>query len=495
MSRRKRTAKSSGVAAMVFLLCLACTLAACSVGPTYQRPPAPVPPEYRQSPPRSGAESGAWKVAQPRDDVPRGKWWEIFEDPQLNELQEQIEVSSQTLAIAEAQFRAARAAITIARAPLFPTLTGSVEIRGSRLSANRPGGQGRSPGPRADYVLPLDLFYEADLWGRIRRTVEASTASAEASAADLENVRLSLHAELALAYFTLRGLDAEKRLLEMTVEAFERALELATNRYNQGVASQVDVLQARTQLETARSQVIDISLRRAQVEHAIATLIGKSPAQFSLPPSPMTREPPPIPAGLPSELLERRPDIAAAERRVAAANAQLGIAEAAFFPTLTLRASFGLESSNLANLFSWPSHLWSIGGALVELALDRGRRKAVSEQVQAVYDATVAAYRQSVLVAFQGVENNLAALRILEEEAQQQAKAVQAAQRLLALAMNRYRGGVTTYLEVITAQNAALAAERTAVDLLTRRMTAAVSLIRALGGGWNEHGEVQSAHR
>jgi NodT family efflux transporter outer membrane factor (OMF) lipoprotein len=402
----------------------------------------------------------------------------------LNALQEQVDISNQTLAVAEAQLRGARAAIGVARAARYPTAIASASVTGERLSLNRPGVTNPSSEIRADYLLPLDLSYEIDVWGRIRRSVEASTALAQASAADLETVRLSIHAELAINYFTLHGLDAQRQLLDFTITAFEKALELTTNRYNQGVASQVEVLQARTQLEIARTQAIDIGVQRAQFEHAIAILLGKPPAEFSIPPSPITAIPPVIPIGLPSELLERRPDIAAAERLMAAANAQIGIAQTAFYPTITLSAAVGLESASLSNLFSLPSVLWSLGASLVEIVFDGGRRQAVIEQARASYDATVASYRQTVLTAFQNVEDNLSALRILEAEAQQQAKAVEAAEAVLLLSLNRYKGGVTTYLEVIIAQSAALPAERTAIDLLTRRMTATVLLIKALGGLW-----------
>jgi outer membrane protein TolC len=455
-------------------------------------------------------ELNGWKVAQPRDDIPRGKWWEIFQDAQLNGLVEQIDVSNQNIAVAEAQLRGARAAINVARAALWPTVSGRVTLLGSRPSLNRAGvSDNASESPRADYLLPaIEASYEADVWGRIRRNVEANVASAQATAADLETVRLSLQADLAANYFALLGLDAQKQLLDFIIAAFERAVQLTTNRYNQGVASQIEVLQARTQLESTRAQAIDVGVQRAQFEHAIAILIGKPPAEFTIPPVlfpvrrpdipagfpvqpadipgglPMLMQPPPIPTGLPSELLERRPDIAAAERRVAVANAQVGIAQAAFFPTVILTAAVGLGSSSLTNLFSLPSVFWALGSTLTQIAFDAGRRKAVAEQAQAAYDETVAAYRQTVLTAFQSVEDGLAALRILEEEAQQQDKAVKTAEMALLIAFNRYRGGVTTYLEVVTAQNAALVAERTAVDLLTRRMIAAVLLIRALGGDW-----------
>jgi NodT family efflux transporter outer membrane factor (OMF) lipoprotein len=402
----------------------------------------------------------------------------------LNALQEQVDISNQTLTVAEAQLRGARAAIGVARAARYPTAIASASVTGERLSLNRPGVTNPSSEIRADYLLPLDLSYEIDVWGRIRRSVEASTALAQASAADLETVRLSIHAELAINYFTLHGLDAQRQLLDFTITAFEKALELTTNRYNQGVASRVEVLQARTQLEIARAQAIDIGVQRAQFEHAIAILLGKPPAEFSIPPSPINVIPPIIPVGLPSALLERRPDIASAERRMAAANAQIGIAQAAFYPTITLSAAVGLESSNLSNLFSLSSVLWSLGASLVEIVFDGGRRQALTDQARAAYDATVATYRQTVLTAFQNVEDNLSALRILEEEAQQQARAVEAAEAVLLLSLNRYKGGVTTYLEVIIAQSAALPAERTAIDLLTRRMTATVLLIKALGGLW-----------
>jgi len=425
-------------------------------------------------------------VAQPNDDISRGQWWEIFGDPQLNALQEQVDVSNQTLAIAEAQLRSARAAITVARSALFPTVNVGASITGLRQSLNRPGASSTaSSNTSADFLLPLTaLGYEVDFWGRIRHNIEANIATAEATAADLETARLSIHAELATDYFLLHGQDAQKQLLELAITAFERALELTINRYNQGVASRQEVLQALTQLESTRAQAIEVDVLRTQLEHAIAILLGKPPAEFSIPPAPIGIQPPPIPVGLPSELLERRPDIAGAERRVAAANEQIGIAQAAFYPTVTLNSTVGLESSNITSLFSWPSAFWSFGSSLVQTVFDAGRRKAVTEQAQAAYDATVATYRETVLTALQGVEDNLAALRILEAEAAQQEKAVDAALATLDLSLNRYKGGVTTYLEVIIAQTAALNAEQIAISLSTRRITASVQLVKALGGGW-----------
>jgi NodT family efflux transporter outer membrane factor (OMF) lipoprotein len=479
-------AMQRGYLPLACLTCLVLMITACSIGPQYQRPEVRVPAAYKESPPISFKAADGWKAARPSDDLSRGQWWEVFQDPELNALEGQVDISNQTLAVAEAQLRGARAAIGVARAALFPTVTGTASVIGARQSLNRPGASNPSSATRADYLLTADTSYEIDVWGRIRHNIEASISSAQASAADLETARLSIHAELAVDYFALRGLDAQRQLLDFTITAFERALELTTNRYNAGVASQVEVLQARTQLENTRAQAIEVGVQRAQFEHAIAILLGKPPADFSIPQAPLTLLPPAIPIGLPSELLERRPDIASAERDVAAANAQIGIAQAAFYPTVTLRSIVGLESSSLTNLFSWPSALWSFGASVVEIAFDGGRRQALTEQARAAYDATVATYRQTVLTAFQGVEDALSTLRILEEEAEQQAKAVQAAEAALLLAINRYKGGITTYLEVVVVQSAALTAERVALDLLTRRMTATVLLIKALGGMWGD---------
>jgi NodT family efflux transporter outer membrane factor (OMF) lipoprotein len=479
-------AMQRGYLPLACLTCLVLMITACSIGPQYQRPEVRVPAAYKESPPISFKAADGWKAARPSDDLSRGQWWEVFQDPELNALEGQVDISNQTLAVAEAQLRGARAAIGVARAALFPTVTGTASVIGARQSLNRPGASNPSSATRADYLLTADTSYEIDVWGRIRHNIEASISSAQTSAADLETARLSIHTELAVDYFALRGLDAQRQLLDFTITAFERALELTTNRYNAGVASQVEVLQARTQLENTRAQAIEVGVQRAQFEHAIAILLGKPPADFSIPQAPLTLLPPAIPIGLPSELLERRPDIASAERDVAAANAQIGIAQAAFYPTVTLRSIVGLESSSLTNLFSWPSALWSFGASVVEIAFDGGRRQALTEQARAAYDATVATYRQTVLTAFQGVEDALSTLRILEEEAEQQAKAVQAAEAALLLAINRYKGGITTYLEVVVVQSAALTAERVALDLLTRRMTATVLLIKALGGMWGD---------
>ena len=464
-------------------------LCGCAVGPNYARPSAPVPPAFKEPPP-PGQRPEDWKAAEPGDHAARGKWWEIFGDPDLDALEQQVEEANQDLARAEAAYRAARAVARGARADLFPTVTGSVAVtraHGSgRASAASPasGGTGQSATTTV-YQVPFDLSWEADVFGRIRRNLEANVAGAQASAADLEAVRLSLHAELAADWFQLHGLDAQKQLLDTEVAGDTRALQLTRNRHDQGVVSGVDVAQAETQLETTRVQATDVQIARAQLEHAIAILVGQPPAGLSIPPAPIGHPPPAIPLELPSELLERRPDVAAAERRVAAANAQVGVATAAFFPRFLLSASAGFQSGTLAGLFSLPNRFWSIGPSIVETLFTGGKRRAAVEQARASYDAAVAEYRQGVLGAFQEVEDGLAATRILAEEADQEAVAVAAAERLLALARNRYQGGITTYLEVVTAQNAALANERAAVDLLTRRMTASVGLVKALGGGWD----------
>jgi len=469
-------------------LCLAAVLlfaAGCAVGPNYRKPSAPVPTAFKElgpSPTPTPASSGEWKPAQPGDDRLRGKWWEIFGDPELDALEEQVNVSNQNVARAEAVFRGARAAARGARADLFPTVGANASATRAK-PVTRPG---VSTGTTSTlYELSADLSWELDVFGRIRRNVESSVQAAQATAGDLEAVRLALHAELAADYFLLHGLDAQKQLLDTNVAAFQTALQLTTNRFNQGVVSGVDVAQAQTLLETTRAQATDLSLTRAQLEHAIAILTGKPPAELTIAPSPITVAPPEIPVALPAELLERRPDIAASERRVAAANAQIGVAVAGFFPRLLLAASGGYGSSTLTNFFSLPNRFWSLGPSIAQTLFEGGKRRAAKEQAEASYDAAVATYRESVLTACQDIEDNLAALRILDLESAQLADAVAAAERSLAIARNRYQGGVTTYLEVITAQSAALANERAAVDNLTRRMTASVRLVEALGGGWS----------
>jgi NodT family efflux transporter outer membrane factor (OMF) lipoprotein len=461
----------------------------CIVGPKYVRPSAPPSPNFKEPAPDSYKEMTGWKVGQPRDEVTRGKWWEIFADPDLNVLEDQIDVNSQTIAQAEANYRGARAAVRIARSGLFPTLTTAPTLTGAQSSANSSAAStGFKPSAFATAQIPFDATWDADIWGRVRRTIEASVETAQATAGDLETMRLSLQSELALDYFQLHGLDAQKKLLDTTVEAYQKALDLTLNRYNQGVASQIDVVQARTQLEQTRAQSTDTMVQRNMYEHAIALIIGQAPSALTIAFKVSNTPPPPVPVGIPSQLLERRPDIAANERRVAAANAQIGVAQAAFYPDITLSAAAGIEGTSIVNLFTWPSRFWSLGSSLSYTLMDFGKRQGTLEQAQATYDAAVATYRQSVLTAFQNVEDNLSTLRVLEEESKQQAAAVTAAERSLELAINQYQGGITAYLQVITAQAIALSNEETAVQLLTKRMVACVSLIQAIGGDFNVSG-------
>ncbi|MGH9443801.1 MAG: efflux transporter outer membrane subunit [Thermoanaerobaculia bacterium] len=462
---------------------IALLLAGCAVGPNYKRPSAPVPPDWKEQGPPSAATAGEWKPAEPRENVSRGKWWTVFGDSALDGLEDQVALSNQNVAQAEAAYRAARAVARGARGDFFPVVGGNASATRSEGAAT-----GVSTGSRVEssFAVSADLSWEIDLWGRIRRSVEAGVAAAQASEADLESARLSYQAQLAADYFNLRGVDAQIDLLDTTAAAYEKALKLTTDRFHQGVVSAVDVAQAQTQLSTTRAQAIDLGLTRAQLEHAIAVLVGKSPAELSLPPAPLTEAPPEIPVEVPSQLLERRPDIASAERQVASANARIGVAIAAFFPTLGLSGSGGYTASAISDLFTLPSRFWSIGASLVGTIFEGGKRRAAREQAQAQWEGAVAGYRQTVLSAFQEVEDDLAALRILSEEAVQQADAVAAAEHALSLAQTRYRGGITSYLEVITAQSSALADERVNVELRARRMTSAVDLVKALGGGWRD---------
>jgi NodT family efflux transporter outer membrane factor (OMF) lipoprotein len=450
----------------------------CTVGPKYHPPVVQAPSAYK--------EAGDWKPAQPNDQNLGGSWWTIFNDPQLNALEDQINVGNQNLKAAEAQFRQARAALRYNRADYYPTATAGLSASRQRISGRRPPATSIFDGiTYNDFVLPFSVSYQADVWGRVRKNVESYREQAQASAADLATVNLSMHADLAIDYFEARSLDAEEQLLNSTVKQYEQALELNENRFQGGIASEVEVEQAKTQLQTTRAQAIDVEVLRAQYEHAVAILIGKPPAEFSLPPLPLTAPPPHVPISVPSELLERRPDIAAAERRVASANAQIGVAKSAYYPLIGLSASGGFESSAITTLLNGPSGLWSIGLSAVGTIFDGGRRRALNDQARAAYDYQVAAYRESVLTGFQQVEDNLAAVRILENEAKVQDEAVAAAQRSLDLSVTRYKGGVTSYLEVITAQSAALTDEVTAVNILGRRMANTVLLIQALGGGWD----------
>lgn len=467
------------------LFCVA-FFAGCTVGPKYTQPAVETPPSYKEEPPQSFQEAGVWKPAQPADQQSKGKWWEIFGDPQLNTLEDQVTVSNQDLKAAEARFQEARAFVRFNRAAEFPTISVGPSASYVKDPNNTPSfPTAVNEQPRADFILPVDLSYEIDLWGRIRRTVAAAREEAQATAADVATASLSLHAELAIDYFELRSADTQKQILDNTVKTYTDAYQLTETRFEGGASPRSDVAQAKTQLEDAQVEDTDVTVQRAAYEHAIAVLIGKPPAQFSLPPQPLDAAPPVIPAALPSELLERRPDVAAAERRTAEANEQIGIAKAAYYPTLSLDGLAGFESTHLSNLMTGPDALWAVGPQLVETIFDAGRRHATSQAAWANFDATTANYRQTALTAFQEVEDNLAALRILEREAQQQKDATASAADWLQVSTNRYTGGVDNYLQVIIAQTTDLQNERNDADILRRRMDASVLLIKALGGGWD----------
>jgi NodT family efflux transporter outer membrane factor (OMF) lipoprotein len=464
-------------------LALITLVGGCVVGPDYVRPMAVAPEAYK--------EGDGWAIARPQDDAFRGPWWERFGDPALNALQTRVSAANQNLMVSEATYRQARALVREARSAYFPTVTigaGYTRVRQSDTLGSLAGTAGARPdsGTSNFFQLPIDIAWEPDFWGKVRRSVESGQASAQASAGDVETARLSLQAELAQDYFQLRTLDAQKQLLDATVAAYEQSLSLTHTRRAAGVASQVDVAQAEAQLKSAQAQALDVGVQRAQLEHAIALLVGQPPSAFALPASPLASAPPPIPVGVPSQLLQRRPDVAAAERRVAAANAQIGVAIAAFYPTITLSAATGFESSGISTWLTWPSRFWSVGPAISQTVFDGGLRRAQTDAARAAYDASVATYRQTVLGAFQGVEDNLAALRILEGEAGVQDEAVAAARQSVTLTTAQYRAGTVSYLNVITTQTIALADEITAVQILGRRMTAAVLLVEALGGGWSD---------
>ncbi len=475
-------------------------LAGCTVGPDYVKPPTAAPEAFKETP--------GWKVAQPRDELSRGPWWQIYNDPKLNALEEQVDINNQNIAVAEAQFREALALVQVARAAYFPTVTGGASwtrlqnsgtlgnISPTSTSGGSSGttgmgtsGRGKakvSPGPPpiTEFLLNSNLTWEPDLWGKVRRQVESSRASAQASAADLEGVRLSARATLAQSYFQLRTVDDLKRLLNDTVADYQKILVFTQNQYAQGVASLGDVAIAEAQLKSTQAQAIDLGVQRAQLEHAIALLIGKSPSVFTIPVVHQTLNVPAVPFGVPSELLERRPDIAAAERNMAAANAQIGVALAAYYPTITLSAEGGFETSSLAKWFTWPSRIWSLGAAASETLLDFGLRAGQTEAARAAYEASVATYRQTVLTGFQQVEDNLAALGILKDEDQVQDAAVQASRQSLRVSTNQYKAGILSRIALLVVETQTLANERTAITILGNRMSANVLLIEALGGGW-----------
>ncbi len=474
------------------LVLLVLAFAGCKLGPNYRRPSAPVPPAFKEQPPADFKEAQNWKPGQPADDHLKGKWWELFNDPDLNALEEMVSVDNQNLLVAEAQYREARDAVRIARSALFPTASFGPSIIESRSPGGFNSGGSLSGGStagagalRTAYSFPIDLSYTVDLWGAIRRNVAGVSAQAQSSAANIENLRLLYQADLAVDYFELHGVDGDIDLLTRTVASYREYLQLTRARYGGGVASDLDVAQAESQLYTAQSQLVDFGVARAQFEHAIAVLAGRPPAAITITPKLLTTPPPPVPIAVPSVLLERRPDVAQNERLMAAANEQIGIAKAAFFPALALSGSSGFQSAHIGTWLDWPSRFFAVGPTVAQNIFDAGLRRAAEAETRAAFEATVAAYRQTVLTAFQQVEDELAALRVMSEEFVPVAQSVKSAERALVLSTAQYKAGTTDYLTVITAQATALAAERTQVDLLTRRLTSGVLLIQALGGGWD----------
>ena len=455
----------------------------CTVGPKYQKPAAQAPQAYKELTPADFSKTDGWKVAQPQDAALHGKWWEIFNDPQLNALEEQVNISNQNIKSATASYFAARALVKEARAQYYPTVSVGPAITSSRTGAA--ASTVVTTGTSTFFEMPFDATWVPDLWGRVRNTVRAQASAAQASEADLENVRLTAQAEVAVDYYSLRGQDDLKQLLDSTVIAFQESLNLTKALYDTGIDSDESVAQAETQLESTQAQDTNLGILRAQFEHAIAMLVGQPASTFSIPAEPLKSNPPAIPFGVPSQLLERRPDIAANERLMEQANAQIGVAVSAYYPTVTLGASIGLESHSFTSWFTWPSRFFSAGPSLSETIYDGGLRKATVQQFRAQYDATVANYRETVLTAFQQVEDNLAALRLLSIEVQQEDAAVTSAQRTLKVATDRYKLGIDPYLNVLTAQTALLSNEQTAVNLRIQQMTASVQLVEALGGGWN----------
>ncbi|HEY6489821.1 MAG: efflux transporter outer membrane subunit [Terracidiphilus sp.] len=473
-------------------LCGLLVLAGCKpVGPNYTRPQETAPPAYKEAGastaivPPPNPQGGSWQPASPSDGMLRGKWWEAFNDPELNRLEELVTPQNQTLRAATETYLAARDQVRTARASFFPTLSAGPSVARDRVSAHRPLAVAGSSTAYNDFVLEGQASWEPDFWGRVRRTVEAARESAQASGADLANVDLSLHAELAQDYFELRGLDSQSQLLESTVQDFQHQLDLNQRLLKGGVVTQVVVAQALTQLETTRAQLIDVNEGRAEFEHALATLTNQEAGHLSLPAAPINLPLPNVPLGVPSQLIERRPDIAGTERRAAAANAQIGVAISAFYPNITLGGTGGFESTHGGTWLQGPSSLWSLGAQASELLFDAGQRHAVTDQARHNFEAQSATYKATVLAAFNEVEDRLSDLRVLEQESTVEDRAVAAAQHSLDLSNQRYKGGATSYLEVLVAESTLLTNQRTSTDLQTRRFSASVLLIRALGGGWD----------
>src|SRR5579872_186039 len=460
------------------------------VGPDYQRPPFTAPAAYKEkgapsvvAPPNP--QGGNWQPASPSDGMLKGKWWEVYQDPQLNQLEERIATTNQGLRQALETYLAARDQIAATRADLFPRISAGPGFTHDAASRNRPLARATSGSSYNDLTLEATGSWEPDFWGRVRRNVEAARASAQASAADMANVDLTLQAQMATAYFQLRGADSLIQLLDSTVKDLESQLDLAQRRLKGGVATEADVALARTQLETVRAQRVDAEQARAQYEHVVGTIANDDLSSFSIPFSPLTLTLPDVPVGVPSQLLQRRPDIAAAERRTQAANAQIGIATSAFYPNISLSGTGGFESTHGGTWIQGPSALWSLGAQATELLFDAGQRHALTDQARHQYEAQAAAYRNTIFVAFQDVEDNLSQLRILNEETTVEQRAVASAQHSYDLSNQRYKGGTTSYLEVLTAEQTLLQNQQTAVGLQTRQFVASVGLVRSLGGGWD----------
>ncbi len=481
------TGKRKPGRSIVAAAAIATLLTGCTVGPKYQRPSVDAPVAYKELTPADYKNTDGWKVAQPSDGVLKGKWWETFNDPELNALEEKVSISNQNVASSAAAYMAARALVKQARSQYFPTVSVGPAITNERqpilstANTSTPNVQSSF----TEYSLPFDASWVPDLWGKVRNQVRANASAAQASEADLENVRLTAQAEVAVDYYSLRGQDALKQLLDSTVIAYQESLNLTKVLYETGIDSDESVAQAETQLETTQAEATNLGILRAQYEHAIAMLVGQPPSTFSIPIEPLKSNPVPIPYGVPSQLLERRPDIAANERLMEQANAQIGVATAAYYPTVTLNAAAGFTTTSFTNWFTWPSRFWSLGPAASETIYDGGLRRATVMQYRAQYDEAVANYRQTVLTGFQQVEDNLAALRILSAEIQQQDTAVSSADRALTIATDRYKLGIDPYLNVITAQTTLLSNKQTAVNLRIQQMTSSVQLIEALGGGWD----------
>ena len=487
---KKSTVQVRQVSAVLHALhisALCAMVAGCNVGPRYLPPAITAPPAFKESPTQF-KESGGWTVAQPQDAALRGKWWEIYNEPELNALEDQLNIDNQNIRQAFENFMEARALVREARSQYFPTVGVGGSYTRSRSSSNvgSAAGSGTTSGKQSQvFSIPGVVSWEPDLWDKVRNTVRASQYQAQLSAADLENERLTEQASLAEYFFEIRGQDALQKILDDTVEADKKALEIAKTRYDTGVDDQISLVEAQTTLESAQSAAINIGIARAQYEHAIAMLVGKPAPTFTIPVEPTTSAPPAIPVGVPSQLLERRPDIAAAERNMAAANAQIGVAYAAYYPALTLSATGGMESSALKNLLDWPSRFWSVGPSISETVYDGGLRRATVNQYIATYNANVAAYRQSVLTAFQQVEDALAEVRILSQQIRQQQEALDSSQTFLRLEMGRYKNGIDPYIDVVIAQTTLLANQQSLTTLQVQEMAASVQLIEALGGGWD----------